>query len=168
MKTHQDYTDYFEQIAKQHKELQHHKDGNLTDVHFYRVNKWEFKNALSVASSPMLILSPKLSRSIGGMANKSKQHQGSFSVLKAVSSSDNYKEQDEVQTYCEQIALDIEQKLIKDKRDQLFRGLDLESFNIQPEGPIEGIYYGVHMSFTWTTSDPVSYDESKWINETTG
>ena len=166
MKTHQEYTNYFEAIAVNHKSILHKNGGDTSIIKFFRVNKWDFKNSLATAISPLILLNPKHTKSIGGMANPTKEHFGSLSILKIADSINDFTQQDAAQTFCESIALDVEQKLINDKRKGLLKGLDMESIEIQPEGPLEGKYWGVHISFSWTTASPVLFEENKWNNET--
>ena len=166
MPTVSEYVEYFEEISRQHTEIQHTDD----EKHFARINIEEVLTGLrSSILTPALILE---SFEGGLIDNKSDNiladRMGAFMILKQVQM-DNFTQEAEFLDDCERIGLDVIRRMRRDARvqpiqDRLLRGLQLSKVGWMKVGPVFDNWYGYRFTFSLEDYETMKYDDSKWLD----
>lgn len=159
-----DYINYFEDIARQHKDIAH------TDIekHFFRMESAEIVNGLtSDVNWPIMVLEAyDISYRSKNTNNILKSHNGAFMILMKPDSEQDFDSIHEIWEKCEIIGSDIITRIYNDRfsvQEPVVR-FDMNSVEAHPVATdIEGSY-GYRFTFSMINRQDHIVDTDKWFH----
>jgi len=155
------YFQYLEDIARDHKSILH----TVAEEHFFRTDIEELENALrSKINFPALAaMNPFIDGEAQALSNTRITWRGSFLLLDQVKDKGDFVDRNNKESALLEIAKDIIQKMINDRRNFTLPGLDISAFKMElvPERYVP--LCGVLISFSY--NEPLGqFDASRWNN----
>lgn len=155
--------DYFKELATNNLAIGH----SDSKPRFFRREIDEFMNSINLVSEgPCLLLQSFDYKTDNGVKdNALKNINMSFIVCKHNARNDDYNAKDEIFDLCAEIADELIRKIwydTIDRENELFAGIDIESWNIQPIENILEAWFGQFATITFKCHHDLIPDPEKW------
>lgn len=160
-------TAYFEQIAKEHKEIKHSSENKR----FVRLNIFELENTIrTTAQFPMIVMEKPYIPSEGKWANPRDIWRGGIMVIDKSTDKANFTKLLNTEDRCLEICRDIAARMINDRKiygyskdsTAWLQGLRLEAMNIElMTKPMHDMLYGARLNYEFMI-DSKPFDENVW------
>lgn len=159
-----EYINYFKTAAQNHKDILH-VDGS--DEHFIKINVQEVisKIKTTIKFPVVAIEMPEIGTVDQLSDNVRDLFEGAFVILKPANLTD-YDAQFTVISECLEICNDFRSKMVNDRRKNILKHLDVNSFRFSEVGPVYNNLFGYRLDFRLNEPANVFLDEDKWNDET--
>lgn len=159
-----EYKNYFKTAAENHKDILH-VDG--TSEHFIKINVEEVISGLkSKLLFPLVAIEmPEIATDDQLSDNVRDIFEGAVIILKPASLT-KYDEQFDTINACFELCKHFRSKMVNDRRKNILKHLDVNSFRFVEVGPVYNNLFGCRLEFRLNEPANTYLDESKWNNET--